>query len=171
MSNNQGYIKSVNEWRIENLNVSGKLHGPGNHVKMNAPTRGALIEVKNKYNAKYDIIRVEDYKKNELFRIDKDGDLFLKGEMVNFASVPASVSTSHLQQSKTLTPQLQVELSDISQKGSIQVEDGESIYFGNPTKKGCWKLHTDEKGRLIIDKKLNDSEGESGMWVTRHIFD
>lgn len=145
--NNQGYIKSLNEWRVENVNVSGRLWGPGNHVKLNSTLSGPLIEIKNKYNAKFDIVNVKDYKNNEIFRIDKDGELFVKGE--------------HFKQNdNTRNLELNEETGN-----DILVDRGQSIYFGNPSEDGCWKLQTNEQGQFIINKKIK------GEWITRHCFD
>ena len=136
--NNQGYINSLNEWRVENIKLTEAFYGPNDQVKIT--NSGPMLHIKSKYpiekNTK-DFILIEDSKKNEILRVDQFGDFYLGG-----------VKSDH----KTFNEK---------QLESPNFDDDSSIYLGNPQVDGCWKINVDNDGNLITSKKIE------GNWITR----
>ena len=140
--NNQGYIKSLNEWRVENMKLTEAFYGPNDQVKIT--NSGPMLHIRSKHpigkNTK-DFMLIEDSKKNEILRIDRFGDFYLGG-----------VKGGENNSAKTLETLETLETAP---------EENDGILLGNPLIDGCWRINVDKNGNLIVSKKIK------GAWITR----
>lgn len=137
MSN--GYIHSGNEHIFTNLKITGTMCGAGQQLTFQRQEKGPVIHLVSKNLAKNDLIKIEKYNGDEIFRIGNEGDVYVNGIILQ----------------NNLEPEVNTPPAAISK---LEKRD-DIILERNNTK---WKVSISDDGNLLFMKFID------GNWIEKH---
>jgi hypothetical protein len=128
MSNlRQGYVKTLNEWRFDNLRLTGTMSGSGKQILINKPNNGPVLKIGGNASYNNDLLLVQTSDGEEAFKIGSDGRVFISG-MQTLQTVPM-VEKSVL----------------FIQDGMIQVKPSQISFDGESDNFGVGTINPDSK--------------------------
>lgn len=79
MSNNSGYIRTLNEWHFENIKLSGVLTGSGNQLTINKPNTGPVLQIGGNPSYHNDLFVVSKPNGEDVIRVNAEGTIWIDG--------------------------------------------------------------------------------------------
>jgi len=84
MSNKQGYIKTLNEWHLDNVRLTGTFMGSGNQITINKPGIGKpVLRLGGNPSYNNDLFLIEKPNGEDIFRVDAEGTIWIDGNLHN----------------------------------------------------------------------------------------
>lgn len=180
MSNNTGYIRTENLYRIENLDLIGTLTGAGSQICINRTNDGPVLQIGGNPSYNNDLFLIQSPTGEDIFRVDNNGKIWIEGGLLNY-TIPASqdgILFAHDEDLKTDpdnfvwdhtlsrlgvgtdAPQDRIHLKD----GNFHIQNGSIIFDNNValTKNMCVLDATngdanDNQGLILGDPSTNGS--------------
>jgi len=144
-----GYIHSGNEYTFPNLKITGTMCGAGQQLTFQRQEKGPVIHLISKNLAKNDLIKIEKYNGDEIFRIGNEGDVYVNGIILQNNLEPDANVLNNIESRKGVPPPV---ISKLEKRDDIILER-------NNTK---WKVSISDDGNLLFMKFID------GNWIEKH---
>ena len=161
-----GYIHSRNEWEFDNVRLTTSMIAGANQLCIQRPEKGPTIHLIAKPNYSNDLLRVDNISKEEVFRINHSGVIFVNGSILVNGTTSNNESTEidgniEMNEDSAIFFDSQKTLTG-SQLTLITNNQSDGIYLGNPEEDTSWKITRTDNGDLLFQKRID------GAWVSRH---